>query len=96
MTFRDDPSYYYEACERCGDDAIGMTGLCHSCHESAEAEALACEKCGSAEVTLRIYEHESLDDRESSATGQLEQTRITEVIQQSTCGKCGHIKCEAF
>ena len=45
MTFRDDPSYY-EACERCGDDAIGITGLCHSCHESAEAEALACEKCG--------------------------------------------------
>ena len=35
MTFRDDPSYY-ESCYRCGDDAIGMTGLCHSCHESAE------------------------------------------------------------
>ena len=35
MTFRDDPSYY-ESCYCCGDDAIGMTGLCHSCHESAE------------------------------------------------------------
>ena len=95
MTFRDDPSYY-EACERCGDDAIGFTGLCHSCHESAEAEALACEKCGSDEVTRKVYEQESMDDRESSVTGQLEQTRITEVIQQSACGKGGHIKCEAF
>ena len=35
MTFRDDPSYY-ESCYRCGDDAIGMPGLCHFCHESAE------------------------------------------------------------
>lgn len=35
MTFRDDPSYY-ESCYQCGDDAIGMTGLCHFCHESAE------------------------------------------------------------
>lgn len=95
MTFRDDPSYY-EGCQYCGDDAIGMTGLCHSCHESAEAEALACEKCGSDEVTRKVYEHESMDDRESSVTGQLEQTRITEVIQQSTCEKCGHVKCEAF
>ena len=45
MTFRDDPSYY-ESCYRCGDDAIGMTGLCHSCHESAEtSEECSPEDC---------------------------------------------------
>lgn len=50
----DDPSYFERECERCGDEAIGMSGLCHLCHESAEAKALVCE-CGQpAELVDRI------------------------------------------
>lgn len=56
MTFTDDPRN--EQCVQCGDDAIGYSGFCHLCHESAEAAAL---------VTPKIVELTEQDIGETNA-----------------------------
>ncbi len=53
----DDPSYFERQCEHCGDEAIGMSGLCHLCHESAEAKAKTQAELEAALEALRGSEN---------------------------------------